>query len=51
MIVKTSSKVRHQWSIVIGNERKHMLKSAFTVFPESSVKTAWDVVGFLFIII
>jgi hypothetical protein len=28
-----------------------MLKSPFTVFPESSAKTAWDCVGFIFIII
>ena len=32
------------------NERKHMVRSKYTIFPESSVKTAWDVVGFIFIV-
>lgn len=27
-----------------------MLKSAFTIFPESSYKTAWDCLGFVFIV-
>lgn len=33
------------------NERKHMIRSKFTIFPESSKKTAWDCVGFIFIVI
>jgi len=32
------------------NERKHMVRSKYTIFPESSIKTAWDVVGFIFIV-
>lgn len=37
--------------IATDNERNHMLKSPFTIFPESSAKTAWDCVGFIFIVI
>ncbi len=34
----------------LDNERKHMIKSKFTIFPESSIKTAWDCIGFVFIV-
>jgi len=27
-----------------------MIRSKFTVFPESSAKTAWDCIGFIFIV-
>jgi hypothetical protein len=27
-----------------------MLRSKFTIFPESSIKTAWDCFGFIFIV-
>lgn len=48
---RTSLKVRASMAEkVIDNERKHMIRSAFTLFPESSVKTAWDCVGFIFIV-
>ncbi len=28
-----------------------MIRSKYTIFPESSKKTAWDCVGFIFIVI
>jgi len=37
--------------LIIDNERKHMVRSRFTIFPESSKKTAWDCIGFVFIVI
>ena len=37
--------------LTIDNERKHMVRSRFTIFPESSKKTAWDCIGFVFIVI
>jgi hypothetical protein len=33
------------------NERKNMQRSILTIFPESSFKTGWDLVGFVFIVI
>jgi hypothetical protein len=35
----------------IDDERDHMVRSCGTIFPESSKKTAWDCVGFVFIVI
>ena len=35
---------------VLDNEREHMIRSKFTIFPESSVKTTWDCIGFIFIV-
>jgi len=44
-------KVRYDiYSIIIDNERKHMNRSKCTVSPDSSAKTAWDIVGFFFIV-
>lgn len=44
-------KVRNKIIMLIDNERKHMVRSPFTIFPESSIKTAWDCMGFIFIVI
>lgn len=37
-------------SFNLDNERKHMIKSKYTIFPESSLKTGWDIMGFVFIV-
>lgn len=34
----------------VDNERKHMQRSQFTIFPESTFKTYWDMAGFVFIV-
>jgi hypothetical protein len=34
----------------IDNERKHMVRSRFTILPESPFKTSWDILGFIFIV-
>lgn len=49
MSLKVSPAAIH--CIATDNERKHMLGSPYTVFPESSGKTAWDCAGFIFIVI
>lgn len=33
------------------NERQQLNRSKFTIRPDSSIKTAWDCLGFLFIVI
>jgi hypothetical protein len=48
MSLKVSNPVISIW---LDNERKHMLRSWFTIFPESGFKTAWDVVLFILIVI
>ena len=49
--LKTSLKVITSWiNIDLDHERQHVLRSKFTLFPESSIKTAWDCFGFIFIV-
>lgn len=43
-------KVRFIYFTISDNERKHMIRSKFTIFPENPFKTGWDCVGFIFIV-
>lgn len=36
---------------ILVNERKNMHRSKLIIFPESTFKSIWDLIGFIFIII
>ena len=48
MNLKVRSKLRSILSI--DHDKQHTRRSKCTLFPESSIKTAWDCLGFIFIV-